>query len=750
MSDATRRTPPVERRALASIVVSLVVLAAAFVLVTPGVDAQPTVVDLELVLVDQTLRFGPDGDIELMYELDGDLTGAGLTPPTTVPTPTTTPAPTSTDVGGEVPIGPPPTAPDVVLPELVLEITNHGAIDDSSDLRLAIGPDPATSLLPDVIDGVAVAEVRTLVDVSDDGATILTIVVGTDQGAETSVADRLRFDDPGLYPVVVDLLVDGELAASHGTVVERLADPPRRVPPLDLGSIGAVADPGPAATDAELAAAVDEFEELVATAGDLDAPMTLAIPPLVVSAATAEPSDADRIADLLVDDELLVLPAVPFDVSAAAAADRVDAFLAQLAAGEEALIDALPSVPVRRDVWLAAEPISAEGAQVLRDAGVRHVVATPDVTTALLGEPPERTDRFVEFPLPGGGTMPVIPIDVELAERLTGPADEELDGLTPTEWLVGVNAEVLLERRSTGLRLEPSRVLAHDDLGGFDPTLLQLLATAELPTLRFVPVSGLTGVTDAVPATLELPPIAGPDLGPRVDQLSAAELELASAASMLDDDDPRPAEWTRRLAELVATGYPQEVVDATVDDLRAEADRLRGAIVPPEPFTFTLTGSSGDIELRIGNSLDEPVKVLLRLSSPRLSFPSGDEVVELDPGLTVVRIPVRARSNGTSSVEVEILTPLGEPLTEPVDLRSRVTALTGLGPVLTGGLVLVLLSWWFSHWRRRRRQELGDEETGDDEIGDHGIGDGRTGAIDGGNDVSVPGPTAGAGNLSDP
>jgi hypothetical protein len=26
--------------------------------------------------------------------------------------------------------------------------------------------------------------------------------------------------------------------------------------------------------------------------------------------------------------------------------------------------------------------------------------------------------------------------------------------------------------------------------------------------------------------------------------------------------------------------------------------------------------------------------------------------------------------------------------------------------VLTGGFVLVLLTWWFTHWRNRRRAEL--------------------------------------------
>ena len=37
-------------------------------------------------------------------------------------------------------------------------------------------------------------------------------------------------------------------------------------------------------------------------------------------------------------------------------------------------------------------------------------------------------------------------------------------------------------------------------------------------------------------------------------------------------------------------------------------------------------------------------------------------------------------------------------------LTARVSALTGLGQVLTGGFILVLLTWWFTHWRSRRRR----------------------------------------------
>jgi hypothetical protein len=69
-----------------------------------------------------------------------------------------------------------------------------------------------------------------------------------------------------------------------------------------------------------------------------------------------------------------------------------------------------------------------------------------------------------------------------------------------------------------------------------------------------------------------------------------------------------------------------------------------------------------------------------------------------------VDIPVEARSNGVFPVIVEIRTPAGTPITDPVELTARVSTLTGLGRLFTVGAVLVLATWWFSYFRRRRNE----------------------------------------------
>ena len=64
----------------------------------------------------------------------------------------------------------------------------------------------------------------------------------------------------------------------------------------------------------------------------------------------------------------------------------------------------------------------------------------------------------------------------------------------------------------------------------------------------------------------------------------------------------------------------------------AEAAAVRDSVVAPRPFTFTLTGRSSPLRLNLRNDADEPLQVVVRPSSPKLTFPDGDQLVELDAG----------------------------------------------------------------------------------------------------------------------
>ena len=173
-------------------------------------------------------------------------------------------------------------------------------------------------------------------------------------------------------------------------------------------------------------------------------------------------------------------------------------------------------------------------------------------------------------------------------------------------------------------------------------------------------------------------------------------------------DDAQLLEWREDLETLLSTAVSEAEVDATLERISAEAAAVRAQVEVPRRFTFTLTGRSSPLRLNLRNTAAEPLRVLVSPRSAKLTFPNGDQLVQLAAdGVTEVVIPVEARSNGTSSLEVAVLTPVfGQEIGDPVVLTARVNALTGLGQVVTGAAILVLLSWWYGHFRRRRRARL--------------------------------------------
>ena len=682
--------------------------------------------EVRLELVEQRFAIDPNGDIGLRYLLTGlDGDPLELIPP---PAATPTPADSAPDVT-------PDPEPEPIA--LTIEVTNYPPLTRIDNVEPLVGsdvdPDAFRELAGDPVDGVAF-DARPLLVRNDDGTVDLTLDIGTD--VVDSVETRLKLDRPGIHPLRVQVLIgdraERNVVATAGTVIQRLAgagDTAVEVaPPIDLSVVSVTPAPAPPADAAEVELAGARLAEAIDLAARLDAPVTLEVPPTLIAEEAATPAGSQRLATSLAGDELVALPLLPLDVSSAVAADRADSYTRLVRAGEEVLTEAVPTTPSRRDVWMTTDRLSAGGAQHLRDLGTRFVVISAELYSETISDEPAPTDRFIEAQLPDGGTLPFLVVD-PLSEQLTPRAADRILALsTSIEWGVQTLAGMLIEQAiedavasaSADRPTAPARrssVLTTPDLGSPDPRLLDALIelVTTTPSVRFTPASALTGVTDValdngVPVTVQLPEVAGPSLAARVELIDATALELASAASMLPPDDPRPAAWAAELETLVSTGYSDADVEAETAALRAEADALKQAVRLPEPFTFTLTGRSGTIEISIGNTLDEPLDVVVALDASKITFPDGDQRVRLLPlDETSVVIPVDADANGTSSINLVVSTPAGEALGEPVTLTARVTALTGLGQVLTGGFVLVLLTWWFTHWRNRRRAELADD-----------------------------------------
>jgi hypothetical protein len=306
------------------------------------------------------------------------------------------------------------------------------------------------------------------------------------------------------------------------------------------------------------------------------------------------------------------------------------------------------------------------------------------------------------------GTLPGITVS-HLGTRLESPVDAG-PGSSANERAVRLLVELQLHRAATGV---PAVLLATPRVTVPDPAITAQfveLAT-NTPDIAVLPVSRLPGfvdgaLTDESGPRVTLPATAGPDLSERLARVAAARFDASHASRMLVEPG-RGELWDADLTRAMSAAIDDATAFARVAATQAEIDRVLNAIVPPESYTFRLTGTSSTLRLRLENRYDQPLNVLIHVRSPKLRFPQPDPLETIGAGESrLVEIPVEARSNGTFTIEGDVLAPDRVRLVDPVILKARVSRITGLSQFVTGAAVLVLASWWYSHLRRSRRRRL--------------------------------------------
>ena len=173
------------------------------------------------------------------------------------------------------------------------------------------------------------------------------------------------------------------------------------------------------------------------------------------------------------------------------------------------------------------------------------------------------------------------------------------------------------------------------------------------PLSRLASYVDTSGAADVV----TLPARAGRDLTPRVAAIDEVRGRAAGAATMLTDS-PQPAQWSDALDSLLASGIDDTTFESRLAAVRRDVDGILGAVTAPDPSTLTITGSSSTLHLTLNNSADMPLTVALDVRSPKLTFPDGIETFTVPAASSsYADVPVRARSNGTFSIEVRCSRP---------------------------------------------------------------------------------------------
>lgn len=583
-------------------------------------------------------------------------------------------------------------------------VTAHRPIDSRDDIAAVLEGD-----LPRVADRVEV-ETSSLARVSNGG-----LIVSIPLELTTRRRDALRFEELGIHPLVVELVEDAEVLAEVITFVHRVAEGADGEEPLPIAF--AVSVPGPVRLDDDGTAIVDDdaidgYTRLADMVERSPVPLSVRVDPAVIETlATGRSSSkalVERLRAALVRHEVVSRPHWPLDPSAAAAADEQSRFARWLRAGEETLAARL-GVPARRTVAAIDGSLTTGGAQLLGDLGARLVVLTTADFDSLPGPTTRDTDTSLIVPIAIGpeSTLDAIVVD-GLGERaFASPSAVTLvDAIRLVAGLVALRDGIVASGDT------PARhavLLATGDLALPDADSLDRIAQLVASSTALVPVT-LEDVSIRT-ATIESSTIAAND----DDTSRAAILERAAlsrelvvrtdaAASMLPLDDERPDGWRRRVDIIVSSGLDDAQVDRITQSIERDLEEIRASVVLPAGFGFTLTGRRSEIPLKLTNNAATPLRVVVRLSSSKLLFPSGDTTVDIPAGDSIeLQIPVETRSSGRFPVTLEVRTPVGDELIgAPVPLTATVTALSGLGNLVTGVLLLLLISWWIRHVGKRR------------------------------------------------
>ncbi|MCU1388951.1 MAG: hypothetical protein JWL72_2289 [Ilumatobacteraceae bacterium] len=557
------------------------------------------------------------------------------------------------------------------------------------------------------------------------------VMITVPTSATDASGGQLRLPGAGLYPLLVVVTgATGEALGDLVTFAYRVPDPPTVLGQLSIAVLASITAPPSIHGDATaLPTALPP--DVTAQLAELDAykgvKVSLQISPDILS--RLDDAGLTALGTAMTDGFVMSQPLVPLDPSSAAASGLADQFGNLFTKGDAVIGQ---SVVARHNstVWFAPDSLTDAGGLLLQDRAHTQLLVIPgstylaadgslgDITdysqlfrTALSDtDPNSDADQTCESSSMQCVTTAVV--DPLLASRFTDSS------LSDEQAALYTAADVVAYREQFADSLSPS--LRHALILGLDGegvasaarmnravAMLGATGAANFITLDDFQNSSGALINDGQQVELRLPkPKTTVDLTDRKKNLDDVTLAATTVASMLVDNTERGNAWLSTIGNLYSTAITDDQADAAIDEVNHQLQQIRSCIVPPDPYQFTLAGQSTTLFLRLRNDCLEPLHVLIRLAADakKMEFPDGDIERNLDPGVTNLPVRVVARTNGTFTVTLDILTKAGElPIVPTVNLRARVNTLTGLPQLITGVGLLLLLTWWVRNLRRSRR-----------------------------------------------
>ena len=529
------------------------------------------------------------------------------------------------------------------------------------------------------------------------------VTVPFSSSAKTTSSLTIPFD--GVYPVSVQLRNPGEetplarvLTFVHKYDASATKDPVRVSVAVRLAPTASLRPDGTLQITDKTRTDTQQFIRFV---GSYSAPLTVSVQPELV-AALASSTDSQDVALLAQLNTLLRSRTIAtsafasLDPSLFAAIGKSEEFLDQVRFGEATLNRILPGVPLQRGTWWATHPLSAAGVNLLRKAGIVSIVLSPaaqrgtssQLPLGVLARPNGSTNEF----------MSVISVDAGVAQTVTSGAEP------PASYRAV--AELLMERDdllASGVPASQLRLVLSTPTGVLDANGSLERAARQLTGLVTTDFTAPQSVNTETPS-VDFPELTRHGGEARSAGMAVARSEFNATVSMADDADPRRVLWQSLLSlgESSAVSEPNEYIAG----VRSQLASTRGAVTVTTPGSITLSGRQGAIRIQLRNDSDQSLTVKVRMASAKLELTQPVRLITLAAGSTTeVEVAAGTRTNGRFPISVRVTTPEGGLEVVPyITITAKVNAIAGFGQLLSISLLLIILAWWWSHWRRSRLQ----------------------------------------------
>ena len=522
----------------------------------------------------------------------------------------------------------------------------------------------------------------------------------------TARTNSLRLTKDGVYPIQISFMQNGQPVSKLTTFVNFFNSiiETARLPIAIASTVTTPLALAPNGTIAISDATRQQLTDLAQTLEGGAAPLSVQVSPEILDglARSTQPVDIDLLARLqtaFANHDLLRAPFVPVDPSSAMRTGRANDFLPMRDLGDEIIELRNGETNLSPNIWFSNVLVDAGGADLLSDSNVHTVVLTPQAA-AKIGT----LDNYAK-PYRISGDIALRTTDPVFAKKLSG------NQINPVITAYSLAAELLAQRQEVidgGGVLSSNFVILTTTSGApINTALLASLAVAidRAPQLRLRALSSLPRAnTEAT--LIDVPRSKGVDVSVAGKANDSLADEYASTSMMLPPDAPQHAAWTTSRLVMLDDRLSSDEFALYFKGFRNQLRMLRASVNVPESLSFTLGGRESDLRLQLRNDAAVDLTVSVEISSAKLQFPNEERIVTVPAnGAIDLVIPVVARASGRFPIAVVLYTPDGlVQAGQRVQLTARVAAIAGLGLVVSGAAALVLLAWWLSHWRAKRRK----------------------------------------------